>query len=102
MKEALKRLRKINHLKTTLDGIIVFSDFDNPNYFYLTNSDVQGIFYYDFSSAVLYTNVMERSRAKKGWVRNIKIFDKKEFQNRIRRKRIGIDKSFLRLSNFEE
>ena len=70
MQEIKKRLEKFKKLGNSLDGIVVFSDaggamnFENTNFFYLSNTDVIGAVYYDFSSPTLYTNIMEKKRTK--------------------------------------
>ena len=98
MREIKKRLGKIENLSDSLDGILIFSDsggamnFDNPNFFYFSNSDVFGAVYYDFSSPKLYTNIMEKTRAKRGWIKDVRLMDK-NFEKEIKNKKIGIDKS---------
>src|SRR3989344_2348308 len=98
MKEIKKRLEKLENLKNSLDGILIFSDsggtmnFENPNFFYLSNTDVIGAVYYDFSSPTLYTNIMEKKRAERSWIKDIRVMDK-DFEKVIKNKKIGIDKS---------
>src|SRR3989344_9495394 len=97
MKEIKKRLERLENLRGSLDGILVFSDsggtmnFENPNFFYLSNSDVLGAVYYDFSSPTLYTNIMEKARAKRGWIKDVGLMDK-NFEKEIKNKKIGIEK----------
>jgi len=100
MNELKRRLKKLDGLSNSLDAILLFSE--NPNYFYLGNTDVQGAIYYDFSKITLFTNVMERSRARKSWIKDIRILNKKELQNRIKKKKIGVDKTSLKINDYEK
>jgi Xaa-Pro aminopeptidase len=93
MKEIKKRLKKMNVLKKSVDGVLLFSS--DPNYFYLTNSKCQGIAFTDFSNVSLFIPEMERKLAKKSWANEIILFEKfshvfEDVKNRIRG-RVGIN-----------
>ena len=106
MTEIKKRLERLENLSDSLDGVLIFSDsggamnFENPNFFYLSNSDVLGAVYYDFSSPKLYTNIMEKTRAKRGWIKDISLMDK-NFEKEIKNKKIGIDKASTSFTTLE-
>lgn len=92
MKEIKKRLGKLKKLEGKADAIVVFnlSAATDPNFFYLTNSTVGGIFYYDFDKPRILTSSMEYSRAKKSWVKDVEEIGMKEFLERIKHGKTGI------------
>lgn len=89
--ELQKRLKKIKHLGEKVDGILLLNTNKNANFFYFTNSDVQGFFFHDFSRPRLMTNIMELGRARKSWVKP-KEAKLKDFLKQMKGKTIGIDK----------
>ncbi len=100
MSQLKSRLKKLDHLSERMDAIAIFNSerCADPNFFYFTNTDVSGIFYYDFSKPVIYTNEMELSRARKtSRVKNITT-QKIDFG---RNRKIGINKSFTLADTFE-
>ncbi len=94
MKEIKQRLKKLAFLEDRIDGISIFSfePFIDPNFFYLTNSNTEGIFYYDFNKPVIYTFEMEFRRAKKSWVKDVRLLKNiDDIQKMFKGKTIGID-----------
>jgi Xaa-Pro aminopeptidase len=107
MNEKKKRFGKLRQLNDKIDAFAVFnfsSNFTDPNFFYLTNSSVNGILFYDFKEAEIITSSMEYTRAKKSWIKKIEKTKIKDFFDSIKGKKIGIDKEnisaqvFLKLS----
>src|SRR3989338_4909435 len=92
MKEIKKRLGKLKKLEGKADAIVVFnlSAATDPDFFYLTNSTVGGIFYYDFDKPRILTSSMECSRAKKSWVKDVGEIRLKEFLESIKHRKTGI------------
>ncbi len=94
MKEIKRRLGKLNGLEGRVKALVIFnlSEVTDANFFYFTNSTVNGIFYYDFSRPKIITSQMECSRAKKSWVRDVETARLKDLLAGLKG-RIGIDKA---------
>ncbi|MBI4896582.1 MAG: aminopeptidase P family protein [Candidatus Aenigmarchaeota archaeon] len=101
MRELQERLNKFRSLEASLDGIVIFnlgmntpdsSQYD-PNFFYFTNSTVNGIFYYDFSTSTILTNSRDFDDAKRSWADHVVLLDSfSDFITSIKNKRIGVDR----------
>lgn len=110
MHELNMRLKKIGLLKEKVDGILLFNTTErtqsafvnDPNFFYFTNSNVIGAFYYNFSEAEIFTNIMEEKRAKKFWVKDIQTGKLSDFIKKMKGEKIGIDKENLSANIFEK
>lgn len=94
--EMKRRLERIQHLSSAVDSVAIFNleSSPDPNFFYFTNSDVNGIFYYDFSRPVIFTSAMEHGRAKKSWVKSVEPKTDKAIKE-IRGKITGINENRL-------
>lgn len=103
MNELEKRLERISGVRNKSD-ILIIPNFQNPdpNFFYFTNTNVNGIFYYDFSEPVIFTSEMEYSRAKRGWVKNVKVSKIGEIAEKTRGKRIALNNSSVSASFFSK
>lgn len=110
MQELKKRLKKIEKLDEKLDGILIFNTGEktqsafvgDPNFFYFTNSNTIGAFYYDFNEAKIFTNIMEERRAKNFWIKNITTHNLKDFTKTLKNKKIGIDKQNISAAVFDK
>jgi Xaa-Pro aminopeptidase len=71
MSDFKERLKKINHLKDRVDGILLFGN--DPNFFYLTNSS-DGIFFYDFSKPIIMLSKIDEN--KRDHIKKIEIEEK--------------------------
>jgi len=77
MIELRKRLKKINYLKDSVDGILLFGN--DPNFFYFTNSS-NGIFFYDFlKPLIMISKIDER---KRNYIKKMET-EEKEFLNNL-------------------
>lgn len=89
------RFKKLKNISENIDGILLFNripeNLRNPNFFYFTNCDVQGIFYHDLKKATIFTNAMEKPRAR-SWIKNIQIIKTLDDFLQAVDGRIGIDK----------
>ncbi len=96
MKEIKKRLGKLNGLEGRVKALVIFnlSEVTDANFFYFTNSTVNGIFYYDFSKPKIITSQMECGRAKKSWVKDVETARLKDLLAGLKG-RIGVDKSSI-------
>src|SRR3989304_3153348 len=94
-----QRLRK---LKDSCDAVLIvnFESSPDPNFFWLTNSEVNGIFYYDFQKATLLTSQMELQRAGKSWVKDVRQLDEKFFANL--KGTVGVNKQRLSVAIHEK
>lgn len=101
MSELKKRLKKLDALEGKVSSVLLFNHDTNPNFFYFTNSNVIGVFYYDFNKPRLFTNEMEFSRAKKSWIRNVEVIKIEQIYEKIKGK-IGIDKKKISASVYEK
>lgn len=102
MKEITKRLERIHNLSDTIDALVI-PNFpkEDPNFFYFTNTNIRGIFYYDFSKPIIFTSNMEYSRANRGWVKNIVEFGKgMDIKEILKGKKLGVNKSLMSASFF--
>ncbi len=86
-KDRTKRLNDID-----ADTVLLFNRFGsvNPNFFYFTDSDVQGIFVYDMKKPLLLTSEMERQRAKKSRLKIVVVKKTDEMFDFIGRK-VAVD-----------
>ncbi|MBI5061088.1 MAG: hypothetical protein HZB67_02140, partial [Candidatus Aenigmarchaeota archaeon] len=81
-----KRIRALGSIDA--DAVILFNlSGGNPNFFYFTDRDAQGIWFYDFHKAVLLTSEMETPRARS----NVKIIRKLDSFISSLPKRVAID-----------
>lgn len=96
MNEIKKRLGKLKELEGRVRALLIFnlSESTDPNFFYFTNSTVNGIFYYDFNRPRIITSQMEYERAKKSWVKDVEVARMKDVLAGVKG-RIGVDKSNL-------
>lgn len=97
MHELKTRLKKIEKLSEKADALLLVN-FPNsdPNFFYFTNINVQGIFFYDFSEPTIFTSDMELSRARRGWIKNVdEIRKMSELSKLLKNKTIAVNKPFL-------
>ncbi len=94
MSELKNRLQKLKQLAGSMDSITIinFESSPDPNFFYFTNSDVNGIFFYDFDEPKIITSQLEQSRAKFSWVKNVETMTLNDFSKSLERKRVGINK----------
>jgi Xaa-Pro dipeptidase len=72
------RIEKLDFLRKDVDGIVLFNripeQLRDPNFFYFTGYDVQGVFHYDFKKPMIFTSAMERPRIR-GNVRTMRKLD---------------------------
>ncbi len=100
MSEISNRLKKISYLKEHADFIVLLSG--DPGFFYFTNSDAKGIFVYDFSKPALFVPDMEKEKARKSWVNDIKVFDRLAGVINMFEGRIGVDKKHMPANIFSK
>ena len=98
MKELKERLKKLESYRGKVDFILLTHK--DPNFFYLTNSDVQGTLLYDFEKPVLFTNIMEEKRAKKSWISNIST-STHEITKKIKNKKVGMNFSSITVDEYK-
>lgn len=75
--ELKRRLEKLRQLSGSVDSLVIVNSehSPDPNFFYFTNSDADGVFYYDFHKPRIFTSLMEAGRAKQGWIKDIAPLD---------------------------
>jgi len=96
------RLSKLKPLKEKIDKIVLFNfPFKDPNYFYFTNSNTTGIFYYDFKKPILYLTGFEKN---KSWIKKTFIMDSTKFKNFFSSLKgtIGVNKKHMPASFLEK
>ena len=98
MNELKIRLKKIESLKESVDSVLLLSN--DPGFFYFTNSDVKGIFLYDFSEPKLIVPAMEKERAKNSWIKHIEVVDNFKHVFSSISSRVGIDKKHMPAAAF--
>ena len=101
--ELKQRLAKLKPLSGKVDSIIILNLESSPdaNFFYFTNSEIHGIFYYDFSKPRILTSEMEFERAKKSWVKDAEVAKLEQAINKIKG-RVGINKKRLSVELFQK
>jgi len=87
-----------------IDGFVLFNripeDVHNPNFFYFTNCDIPGVFYYDFKKPILFTNILEET--SQTCIKNtVRIKKMSEVMDEINARALGIDKPHTALSVFD-
>lgn len=98
------RLEKLQQLSSDADSIAIinFESSPDPNFFYFTNSDVNGIFYYDFDKPKIITSQLEQSRAKLSWVKDVEAIMLNDFSKSLAKKRVGINKKRISMEILEK
>ena len=96
-----KRLKKVSALSEDVDAILLPSG--NPNFFYFTNKELSGsFFYYDFSKPSLLTNAMEAVRAS-GWIKRVDVVENYSFITKtIKNRKIGIDAASMSVRMYQK
>lgn len=100
MGELKTRLAKLDHLD--MDGILLVNKDmqSDPNFVYLSGVDVEGLLFYDFSKAKIFTNRRDYAIAKKGMAR-AEVAGKDTLERLVRNRRIGVDKTSLTADAYE-
>ena len=92
MSELKKRLEKLKQPGMDSIAIVNLESSPDPNFFYFTNSDVNGIFYYDFRAPKIFTSELEHSRARLSWIKDVESAPFSSFSKIVAGKRVGINK----------
>ena len=101
MNELKLRLRKLENLN--IDGIVLFNySVHDPNFFYFTNSEINGTFFYDFSEPKLFVPEMELKQAKKSWVSDVIKIEKFEEIGKHISGRIGINGNCVSFNGYQK
>jgi len=91
MSEIKKRLKRLQKFEERVDAILLVNKGNNPNFFYLSNCDIEGFFYYDFTEAFLITSEMEAMRARKLRIKNVVTQKIEDFLREHNAKKLAID-----------
>lgn len=87
---------RLNKLDPVGDALVIYSG--DPNFFYFTNSDINGIFVYDWKEPELLVNKTDLELAGESWIENVRLFDKKEFKSFLHTNKIAINKRHVPLA----
>jgi Xaa-Pro aminopeptidase len=101
MNELKLRLQKLENL--SIDGIVLFNySVHDPNFFYFTNSEINGTLFYDFSEPKLFVSEMELKQAKKSWVSDVIKIEKFEEIEKHISGRIGINGNCVSFNGYQK
>jgi Xaa-Pro dipeptidase len=104
MNELKLRLEKLDRCRDPhLDGIVLLNfNVHDPNFFYFTNSEVNGTFFYDFEKPRLFVSSMEFKSAKKSWVHDVIKIEKIDEINKHIKGRIGINGNAVSFNGYRK
>lgn len=99
--ELKRRLQKLGPLSAKAGSIMIANLETSPdaNFFYFTNSSVNGVFYYDFDEPRIFTSEMEYAQAGKSWVRSVEAIKPQQLEKL--KGTIGINKKCLSVDIFQ-
>lgn len=101
MNELKLRLQKMDNLN--IDGVVLFNySMHDPNFFYFTNSEINGTFFYDFSEPKIFVSEAEFKKAKKSWISDVIVIENFEEIGKHIKGRVGINGNCVSFNGYKK